>query len=130
MRPVWGIKIGIVFSVVLLAMTAVYSGTVRLSVEVSATVVASAAVAGLVFGLGLPLARTRAGAVVLGPLVLAPIVALQAMLDYYVADDPYSWFAYVFTALFVGSGAGFLIRHELFKELDSVPDDEGNAPPG
>lgn len=86
----------------------------RLPLFVLVGILAASAISGCVFGLLLPLGRSRLGATLLGPLV-----GTQALLDYhYSGDDAYSGFAYLTTVVLHGGLAGYGTRALVFPELD------------
>jgi hypothetical protein len=97
------------------------SGMQRLPIEFTAAVLLAGAVGGLLFGFLLPLGERRLGATVLGLVALGPLVAMQGFLDWhYSGDDWYGWSAYVITALTVGPLSGYLVRDQVFPELDEA----------
>lgn len=110
---------GLRMGVFLLLLAVLQAGTVRLPLFVLVGVLAASAIGGCVFGLLLPLGRSRIGATLMGPLVLGPLVGTQALLDYhYSGDDAYSGFAYLTTVVLVGGLAGYGTRALVFPELD------------
>ena len=120
-RPLWGINMGLRMSVFLLLFAAIQARTIRLPLLVVTGVLAAGATGGLVFGLLLPLVRSRLGSAAIGPFVLAPLVATQALLDHhYSSDGGYSWSAYLITAVLVGGLAGYGMRDIVFADLDDT----------
>jgi len=84
------------------------------------------ALGGLIFGLLLPFSRHRAGATIIGMLVVAPFYALQGLLEgSTLTDGARPWWITAVVSVVVGGLAGYLIRDRLFSELDaSTPSDE------
>jgi hypothetical protein len=106
-RPLWGVNMGLRMSIFLLIFAVFQAQTFRLPLSVFAGVLAAGAAGGFVCGLLLPLARSRLGATLIGPIVLAPLVATQALLDsQYSGEGSYSWSTYLITVVLVDGPSG------------------------
>ena len=104
---------------VLVLYSALKVGSLRVPAVVLATYLTGGAMAGLVLGSCLPLARTRLGASLLGVLALVPVYIAMGALDVYGAsDERVGWLWFVISGIVVGAGAGYTIRDVVFPDLD------------
>jgi len=95
------------------------AGSFRFPAEIALTYVSSGVMGGLVVGLCLPLARTRAGASILGVLAVAPFFAVFGALDASASGDiAVPMWAYAASAILVGALSGYAIRDTYHRDLD------------
>jgi ABC-type nickel/cobalt efflux system permease component RcnA len=110
-RPLAGAKAGAAVMGFLLIVRSVSVGFTWTAVV---SYLACGAAAGLLVGLCIPFTRTRLGSALVGMVALAPVLAAQATFE------RLEWWTYVISAICVGGLAGYLIRDQVYPELDNL----------